>query len=154
VVGEASTVRARAAADPGAALAVDDERGWPPLLYACYSRWHQIDPDRAADLAEMVRLLLDAGAIPNTNNGAFRNGYRSALHGAVEVNNPSVAQVLLEAGANPDDGRCIERGRGGSARRRRRPQRARLRRGAVGGALRGAGGQRGDRSPVGAFLRS
>jgi ankyrin repeat protein len=108
VVGDAGAVRARTAADPEAALAVDDERGWPPLLYACYSRWHQIDPDRARGLAEVVRLLLDAGASPNTNNGAFRNGYRSALHGAVEVNNPSVAQVLLEAGANPDDGRCIE----------------------------------------------
>jgi ankyrin repeat protein len=109
VVGDAGAVRSRVAADPEAALAVDDERGWPPLLYACYSRWHQIDPDRAAGLAEVVKLLLNAGASASTSNGAFRNGYRSALHGAVDVNNPSVAWVLLEAGANPDDGRCIER---------------------------------------------
>lgn len=108
VVGDAGALGARIAADPGAALAVDDERGWPPLLYACYSRWHQIKPDRAVGLAEVVGLLLAAGASPNTNNGAFRNGYRSALHGAVGVNNPAIVQVLLEAGANPDDGRCIE----------------------------------------------
>lgn len=108
VLGDADSVRAQLAGDPEAALAVDDERGWPPLLYACYSHWHQIDPERAAGLAEVVRLLLDAGASPNTNNGAFRNGYRSALKGAVEVDNPDIVEVLLEAGANPDDGRCIE----------------------------------------------
>lgn len=56
----------------------------------------------------MVRVLLDAGASPNTNNGAFRDGYRSALKGAVEADNPDIVQALLEAGANPDDGGCIE----------------------------------------------
>lgn len=108
VLGDAASVRAQLAADPAAALAVDVERGWPPLLYACYSRWHQIDPGRAAGLADVVRLLLDAGASPNTNNGAFRDGYRSALKGAVQVDNPDVVAVLLAAGANPDDGRCVE----------------------------------------------
>jgi ankyrin repeat protein len=57
-------------------------------------------------MAKVVNLLLDAGASPNTNNGA-RVGYRSALSGAVEVNNPDVTRVLLDAGANPDDRQCI-----------------------------------------------
>ena len=108
VLGDTNSVRARLVADAEAALAVDDERGWPPLLYACYSRWHHIDSGRAVGLAQVVKLLLDVGASPHTNNGAFRDGYRSALRGAVEVNNPRVVEVLLEAGANPDDGRCIE----------------------------------------------
>jgi ankyrin repeat protein len=108
VLGDAEIVRHTLATNPAAAVNVDDERGWPPLLYACYSQWHQIDPERSAGLAEVARLLLDAGASPNTNNGAFRHGYRSALCGAVGVDNPSVVEVLLEAGANPDDGRCIE----------------------------------------------
>jgi len=76
VLGESDSVRASLAANPEAALTVDDERGWPPLLYACYSLWHQIEPARAAGLADVVRLMLDASASPNTNNGAFRNAQR------------------------------------------------------------------------------
>ena len=102
-LGDSEQVRERLAVDPGAAVAIDEVRGWPPLLYACYSRWHRIDPRRAAGMVEVVRLLLDAGASPNTNNGA-RQGYRSALKGSVELNNPDAARVLLEAGANPDHG--------------------------------------------------
>jgi ankyrin repeat protein len=106
VLGDSAQVGEMLAVDPAAALAIDEVRGWPPLLYACYSHWHQIDSRRTAGLAEVVRLLLDAGASPNTNNGA-REGYRSALKGSVELNNPAVARVLLEAGANPDQGRPI-----------------------------------------------
>ena len=106
VLGDADTVRTMLAADSGAAVAIDHERGWPPLLYACYSRWHQIEPRRAAGLAQVVRLLLDAGASPNTNDGG-RPRYRSALKGSVEVNNPDVTAVLLDAGASPDPGQPI-----------------------------------------------
>jgi len=104
-LGDAVAARELLAADPAAAASIDG-RGWPPLFYACYSRWHQADPSRAPAIAEVARLLLDAGASPNTNNGA-RTGYRSALTGSVEVNNPEVTKVLLEAGANPDDRETI-----------------------------------------------
>ena len=106
VLGDGRTVSEMLAADPSGAVAIDEARGWPPLLYACYSRWHHIDPSLATGMAKVVNLLLDAGASPNTNNGA-RAGYRSALGGAVEVNNPDVTRVLLDAGANPDDRQCI-----------------------------------------------
>ncbi|HEX5117633.1 MAG TPA: ankyrin repeat domain-containing protein [Pseudonocardiaceae bacterium] len=111
VMGDAGTLRELLAADPSATLALDVALGWPPLLYACYSCWHQLDPTRAAGLAEVVGSLLDAGASPHTNNGA-RTDYRSALCGAVETDNPAVVRVLLAAGANPDDGRCVERAAG------------------------------------------
>jgi ankyrin repeat protein len=106
VLGDADAAREMLAADPGSAVAIDDERGWPPLLYACYSRWHQIDPGRAAGLAEVVRLLLGAGASPDANDGG-RPRPRSALKGSVEVNNPEVTEVLLDAGASPDLGQPI-----------------------------------------------
>jgi hypothetical protein len=103
VLGDADAVREMLAADPAAAVAIDDERGWPPLLYACYSRWHQIDQNRAPGLAEVVRMLLADGASPNTNDGG-RPGYRSALKGSVEVNNPDLTRVLLDDGTSPDHG--------------------------------------------------
>jgi ankyrin repeat protein len=106
VLGDVGVVREHLAADADAAVALDEERGWPPLLYACYSRWHQIEPDRAPGLAEVVRLLLAAGADPNANDGG-RPRYRSALMGAVEVNNPQITEVLLDAGADPDPGQPI-----------------------------------------------
>jgi len=106
VLGDAEAVREMLAADPAAAVAMDEERGWPPLLYACYSRWPQIDPGRQSGMAEVVRLLLDAGASPNTNDGG-RLRYRSALRGSVEVNNPGITAMLLDAGAHPDPGQPI-----------------------------------------------
>jgi len=106
VLGDANEVQGMLAANPAAAVAIDDDRGWPPLLYACYSRWHQAEADRALGLAQVVRLLLDAGASPNTNDGGRRR-YRSALKGAVEANNPDITAVLLEAGANPNPGQPV-----------------------------------------------
>lgn len=106
VLGDAEVVREMLAADPAAAVAIDEERGWPPLLFACYSRWPQVDPGREPGMAEVVRLLLDAGANPNTNDGDRRR-YRSALRGSVEFNNPGVTEILLDAGARPDPGQPI-----------------------------------------------
>ncbi|HEY4023966.1 MAG TPA: ankyrin repeat domain-containing protein [Pseudonocardiaceae bacterium] len=106
VLGDADAVRAAIEINPEVAVAIDDERGWPPLLYACYSRWHQLDPTRASGLADVVRALLEAGANPNTNDGG-RPQFHSALMGSVDLNNPDIAEVLLDAGAHPDPGQPI-----------------------------------------------
>jgi ankyrin repeat protein len=85
-------------------LGLDAERGWPPLLYACYSRWHQFEPARTPDLTDTVAALLDAGADPGTHNGRLPNrGYRSALLGAVLTDKPEVVELLLTRGAPSDD---------------------------------------------------
>src|SRR5579871_225964 len=104
VVGDVDSVRAALAHDPASARVLDVERGWSPLLYACYTHWHRWNPARAAGITEVARLLLDAGASPNANNGAQpRDGRRGALHGAVRGNHPDLVRLLLERGANPDD---------------------------------------------------
>lgn len=105
VLGEADHLRGLLARDPALATRLDHRRGWPPLLYVCHSRWHRIDPGRSAGMLEVARLLLDAGASPDTSNGRpARSGYASALYGAAGVSgNPAIARLLLERGADPDD---------------------------------------------------
>ena len=108
VLGDVRLVGQLLAADRSVANAVDRERGWPPLLYVCYSRWHRIDPGRAAGMVEVAELLLDAGVSPDTNNGAGpHHGYRSGLHGSVTANNPGITRVLLERSANPNDAESL-----------------------------------------------
>ncbi len=104
VLGDAGRISAIIAADPGWATRPDGERGWAPLLYACYSRWHSLGPSMADASLATVHLLLDAGAPVDSHNGRLPGrGYRSALHGSVAAKNAPVCRLLLERGANPDD---------------------------------------------------
>jgi ankyrin repeat protein len=73
-------------------------RAWAPLLYVCHSVF--------ADVG-LARDLLERGADPNAS---FTNEYgeMSALYGAAGVvHDPELTRVLLEAGANPDDGESL-----------------------------------------------
>ncbi len=95
--------------DPWAALALGrawhgdpstpgGPRGWAPILYVCHSCFPS---------ATLARALLDQGADPNAS---FENEYgsMSALYGAAGVvHEPELTRVLLEAGANPDDGESL-----------------------------------------------
>src|SRR5262249_12519998 len=40
VLGDSEQVGERLAVNPAAAVVFDEVRGWPPLLYLCYSGWH------------------------------------------------------------------------------------------------------------------
>jgi ankyrin repeat protein len=71
---------------------------WSPLLYVCHSCFSS---------AALVRELLGRGADPNA---FFVNEYgrMSALYGAAGVvHDPEVTRLLLEAGADPDDGESL-----------------------------------------------
>jgi ankyrin repeat protein len=73
-------------------------RGWAPLLYVCHSCFPS---------ATLARELLERGADPNAS---FENEYgaMSALYGAAGVaHEPELTRVLLEAGADPDDGESL-----------------------------------------------
>ncbi len=73
-------------------------RAWAPLLYVTHSCF--------AD-AGLARELLERGADPNA---FFVNEYgrMSALYGAAgRLHDPELTRLLLEAGANPDDGESL-----------------------------------------------
>jgi ankyrin repeat protein len=73
-------------------------RNWAPLLYVCHSVYAN---------ADLARDLLTRGADPNAT---FTNEYgeMSALYGAAGVvHDPALTSVLLEAGADPDDGESV-----------------------------------------------
>jgi ankyrin repeat protein len=77
-----------------------------PLLYVCFSHFANGRSNRAGHLAETARLLLRHGAYPNAL--FIQENYPQwplpCLYGATGLNNnPELALVLLEAGADPND---------------------------------------------------
>lgn len=104
VLGDADRVREEIERDPAVATRPDDRSGWTPLHAVCGSRWHRMDPARAAGLVSVVRLLLDAGASleARARGGRTPLGCATATASAGTGNEP-VLRLLLEHGAVPDD---------------------------------------------------
>jgi ankyrin repeat protein len=92
------------------ATAKGGPRDWQPLLYVCFSRFANGRSDRAADLIETARLLLERGADPNGFyvDDRWPASPQPCLYGATGVNNnPALARALLDAGARPDDAESV-----------------------------------------------
>jgi ankyrin repeat protein len=107
VLGAAEAVHARMQEFPDAALKPGGIQNWEPLLYVCHTCLHHGVPDRADGLVAIARALLRQGANPNAEYhwNWHRELPRTALWGALcVVNHLPLAEVLLEAGANPTDG--------------------------------------------------
>ena len=85
-------------------------RNWEPLLYICFSQFAHGTSPRAPQLTQAARLLLQRGANPDASSfpEEFPDNPLSCLYGAAGLNNnPDLARVLLEAGANPNDGESV-----------------------------------------------
>src|SRR5258708_3174707 len=107
VLGDAAQVGERLAVDRAAAVAIDEVRGWSPLLYVCYSRWHRIDPGPAPGIAHAVSVMLDA---LQRDGGQAAREATEALPDAVAQRSDEVVAALLDAGADPnayDDDRSM-----------------------------------------------
>jgi ankyrin repeat protein len=107
--GDAAGVAGELARDPAAATATGGPHAWDPLTHLCFSRYLRLDPGRSAGFVRAATALLDAGADPNT--GFFWDDhlpeptFESVLYGAAGVaHHPGVTGLLLERGADPNDG--------------------------------------------------
>lgn len=93
-------------------LAAFGSRGWTALLYVCFSRYNGRD-DRRPALAACAEDLLGRGADPNAFwiNAQFPEPPETCAYGVCGFNNhPAILRLLLDAGANPDDGEAMYHG--------------------------------------------
>ncbi len=116
VLGDAASVEARLRNHPALATQPGGPQNWEPLLYACHTSMHKSSAGRVDGLVAIARLLCSLGANPNAEY--HWNWHpelpRTALWAAVcAVNHLPLAQVLLEAGANPTDGVTVHIAGGG-----------------------------------------
>jgi hypothetical protein len=114
-IGDSAAVTQFVSADHGASSRSGGPFDWPPLLYATYSRL--AIGDFSHDFVETVRVLLRGGADPHSGflwDGLFPPF--TAITGAVgrgeqgsepHVDQLELLQLLLDAGADPNDGQAV-----------------------------------------------
>jgi ankyrin repeat protein len=106
LLGDAEAAGVRLDREPALATAPGGPRGWEPLHYVCHSAVGAATTTREAGLVDVTRRLIALGADANTRFSWLHHGVRRpVLWGAVcVVRSLTLARVLLEAGADPDDG--------------------------------------------------
>jgi len=107
VLGDATAVEDQLKNDPAIALTPGGPQNWEPLLYVCHTSMHKNDTARLEGLVAIARRLCELGANPNAEY--HWNWHpelpRTALWAAVcAIRHLPLAEVLLQAGANPTDG--------------------------------------------------
>jgi len=109
ILGDDESIRRFIAEDPGSATATGGPRDWDALTHLCFSKYLRLEAARTAGFVAAAEALLDAGASANT--GWYERSHEptpeweSALYGAAGVaHNSAVAKLLVERGADPNDG--------------------------------------------------
>jgi ankyrin repeat protein len=94
--------------DPGLAKARGSTRNWEPLLYLCFSQVLRDMPERRAAMHTIAAGLLEAGADPNAfwiDPAEGQGNRETCIYGAAGIaNDPELTGLLIEAGADPNDG--------------------------------------------------
>lgn len=102
--GELDLVARELEREPALATREGGPLGWYPIVYACFSRFLRRDPERAARIVQVVRLLLDHGADADSHY-LIEHGDgqlpQTCIYGAAGIaNHTGLTQMLLEAGAD------------------------------------------------------
>ena len=109
VLGDDAALRRFLTMDPAVATAKGGPRGWDALTYLCFSKYLRLDRSRTAGFLSAATALLDAGASANT--GFWEPAHQpkaeweAVIYGAAGVAfHPEMTRLLLERGADPNDG--------------------------------------------------
>ncbi|HTV15804.1 MAG TPA: ankyrin repeat domain-containing protein [Acidobacteriaceae bacterium] len=110
VLADEPALRSFLASDARLAIAPGGPHDWDPLTYLCFSRYLRLDKSRSDAFVACARILLDAGANPNTgwmetlDEDPPRQFLESVLYAAAGLaKHPGLTQLLLERGADPND---------------------------------------------------
>jgi len=103
-------VRQFLAQDAGSATAKDGPYDWDVLTHLCFSRYLRLDKRRSDAFVRIARVLLEAGASPNTGWYEMidypnpRPILESAIYGAAGIaHHAGLTRLLLDYGADPND---------------------------------------------------
>lgn len=111
ILADEVAVRAFLARDAGEAVRKGGPLGWDALTYLCFSRYLRLDKSRSQAFVNTARVLLDAGASPNTGwhetidkETQPRQVIEAAIYGAAGIaQHAGVTRLLLERGGDPND---------------------------------------------------
>lgn len=109
LLGDYEAVARFLAQDRANATAKGGPRHWDALTHLCFSKFLRLEPARTEDFLKAATALLDAGADANTGffeeNHQPKPEWECALYGAAGVaHHPELTQLLLDRGADPNDG--------------------------------------------------
>ena len=112
ILGDDAAVRRFIELDPESATAKGGPRAWDALTHLCFSRYLRLDKARWDSFVRAASALLDAGA--SANSGWYEDSHQpkpeweSVLYGAAGIaHHPELTRLLLERGADPNDGEVV-----------------------------------------------